>query len=64
MASILNKVYQLGKTGCSACIRTIEPKYKRQKIELSVGSRITKWNTELSFRTALLNTLSQWAIRF
>src|ERR1700674_5277271 len=53
MDLIQNRASQLGKTGCSGCIRRIESECKRQKIEQSVKSPITKWITEFFLGTAL-----------
>jgi hypothetical protein len=52
MASIQKMACLLGKSGCSAFIRRIEPSGKGHSIEQSLKSRITKSNSESFFRAA------------
>ncbi len=64
MASIQKRARRLGKNGCSAFIRRIEPSGKEQSIEQSLKRRVSKWNSESFFPTARLNTSTPSAIRF
>src|ERR1700736_1331452 len=56
MASIQERARRLGKNGCSAFIRRIEPSGREQLIEQLLGRRITKWNCESLFPIVRFNT--------